>query len=269
MISMTIPYFDLQQIADSGQCFRMTKLENNRYQVLAGNHLLYVQQEKDYFTFDCTSEEFESFWKSYFDLDTDYSIYINAIPPEDSFLQMAVTAGGGIRILRQDKWEMLITFLLSQRKNIPAIKKSVEALCRLCGTPIQNGLYAFPTPEQLAACSIEELERCSLGYRAKYIYRAAATVAADPACLERCAAFKDEELSQFLLSFYGVGVKVSNCVMLFGYHRIAAFPVDVWMNRILEQVYHGQFPLGRYEGFAGVIQQYMFYYGRIADLSAY
>lgn len=269
MLSLTISNFDLQQIADSGQCFRMVQIEENHYRLIARNRVLHVSQSGSTFTFDCTQDEFGSFWRDYFDLDTDYTSYLNSIPEDDFFLQSAILQGGGIRILRQDPWEMLITFIISQRKNIPAIKKSVEVLCQLCGTPLGETLYAFPTPEQLSACSLEELKSCSLGYRAKYICQTAAMVAADPSCLAACADYPDDLLRQFLMSFPGVGAKVSNCVMLFGYHRIAAFPLDVWMNRVIEQVYHNHFPLERYEGFAGVIQQYMFYYGRIADLSNY
>lgn len=267
MLSLTISNFNLQQIADSGQCFRMTQPKENCYRIIARDRILHIFQSGSNVSFDCSQADYSNFWRGYFDLDTDYNHYLQAVPQDDFFLQSAILHGSGIRILRQDPWEMLITFILSQRKNIPAIKKSVEALCRLCGTPIDKDLYAFPTPEQLSACSLEELKSCSLGYRAKYICQTAAMVAADPSCLDACAIESDEELRQFLMSFPGVGKKVSNCVMLFGYHRIAAFPLDVWMNRIIDQVYSGRFPLERYEGFAGVIQQYMFYYGRMANLS--
>lgn len=268
MLTMTIPNFDLKQIADSGQCFRMTALAPNRYQIIARDRLLIAEQDGDTFTFDCSQDEFDRFWTNYFDLNTDYSTYIAAIPEDDAFLQLAAAYGNGIRILRQDPWEMLITFILSQRKSIPAIKTSVEALCRLCGTPLDSTgtRFAFPTPEQLSACTMQELQGCSLGYRTRYIFNTAARVSAQPNLLDSYKNAPNALLQDFLLSFQGVGSKVSSCVMLFGYHRINAFPLDVWMNRVISIVYGDAFPLELYDGFAGVIQQYMFYYGRNAEL---
>lgn len=264
MITVHTECFNLQQIMDSGQCFRISCTEPDCYQVLAGSRVVQVHKQGDGWSFFCSREEFESFWKHYFDLETDYNSYGRAIDEKDRYLKAAFAYGCGIRILNQDPWEMLITFILSQRKNIPAIRQAVEALCRFCGSPLDNGgeLYAFPSPVQLAALSLEQLKGLSLGYRAKYVCETARRVANGELALEQWAQLSDDELRKNLLSCYGVGIKVANCVALFGYHRTSAFPVDVWIDRIQQRFYGGRFPAEQYPGFAGVLQQYMFYYER-------
>lgn len=248
--------FNIQQIADSGQIFRFNEVAPQKYELIAGDKRLLIDAEKE-------PEFSDEFWQNYFDMDTDYSKFIAAVPKSDKFLTAAVQYAEGMRILRQDPWEMLISFIISQRKSIPAIKTSVEKLCEKFGT-WKNGYYAFPTPKQLARADIDELFACSLGYRAPYIYECAQKTASGEYDIEAWQHLPDEALRDRLLAIRGVGIKVANCVMLFGYHRIAAFPVDVWIQRIVDEHYDGRFPLENYEGFAGVIQQYMFYYGRLA-----
>ena len=260
--------FDLEQIMESGQCFRIHR-EQELYRATASDKTVLIREiclpdrHKQY-EFFCTREEYDTFWHHYFDLDTDYRSYQKAIDPNDSYLSSAFACGSGIRILNQKPWEMLITFIISQRKNIPAIRQAVEGISRSCGSCIdeQNQIYAFPTPDQLAALSLEQLQALSLGYRAKYIYEAAKKTASGELCPDEWNRLGDEELHKALLSCYGVGEKVANCVALFGYHRIGAFPVDVWIDRIQKKYYNGHFPAENYLGFAGVMQQYMFYYER-------
>ena len=254
--------FDIRKIAESGQCFRMNEVEKDQWLCIALDRVLLVSPVCGGYSFSCGPEEYEAFWEDYFDLRTDYSAIRRAIDPEDEYLLNAAKAGEGIRILRQDPWEMLITFIISQRKNIPAIKASVEAICRLFGEDLGFGIYAFPTPEALAWASEDQLKGCSLGYRVPYIMEAARMVSSGELDLAAIAAQSDEELLQTLQTVYGVGCKVANCVSLFGYHRIGAFPVDVWIKRVVDEHYSGAFPLERYEGFAGVLQQYMFYDAR-------
>ena len=272
--------FDLEQIMESGQCFRIYRLsvsEENEdgviYRATAANHTVLIRQESKnitnttLLTFLCSPDEYEQFWRHYFDLETDYRQYESAIDPEDLYLQSAFAFGSGIRILHQDPWEMLITFIISQRKNIPAIRQAVEALSKKCGTCIdeENEIYAFPTPEQLSALTLSDLQSLSLGYRAKYIYETTKQVADGSLDLTKWDLFSDNDLHKMLLSCYGVGEKVANCVALFGYHRIGAFPVDVWIDRIQKTYYNGHFPVEKYEGFAGIMQQYLFYYERKKD----
>lgn len=268
MVKVEAKNINMQKNADSGQIFRFNRINEEEYELIAGNKLLYIKEVKsedgkvlDY-ELNCTEDEYLTVWKHFFDLDTDYNNFIKNIPPEDIFLNEAVKYSEGIHILHQDKWEMLISFIISQRKSIPAIKTSVEKLCRAFGKEIAYEKYAFPTPKQLAGAQLSELESCSLGYRAAYIYESARLVASGKFDLDKLDKLKDDELLKELMKLKGVGVKVANCVALFAYHRIGAFPIDVWIGRIIQAYYKGKFPLERYRGYAGVIQQYMFFYGR-------
>ena len=303
--------FDLEQIMESGQCFRIYRISTEDvahdialkagtigalgglgtyYRATAADHTVLIYQEnlntssnqksnsnncqensqdnsqnrQHLLTFFCSPDEYEQFWRHYFDLETDYHQYEAAIDSSDAYLQSAFAFGSGIRILNQDPWEMLITFIISQRKNIPAIRQAVEALSKKCGTCIdkENEIYAFPTPAQLSTLTLSDLLSLSLGYRAKYIYETTRQVANGSLALTQWTSLTDNDLHKILLSCYGVGEKVANCVALFGYHRIGAFPVDVWIDRIQKTYYNGHFPVEKYEGFAGIMQQYMFYYER-------
>lgn len=259
--------FDLQKIADSGQCFRFNK-EGDGYSVFSLDKHVFIKQvgECEY-EFDCTQKEFDDFWYSYFDLDTDYRQIRGRIDPKkDPYLFKASIYGEGIRILRQDPFEMLISFIISQRKNIPAIKASIEKLCRLAGKEIGKDKFSFPRAEDIAALSVEELSGCSLGYRDKYVLRAAEAVAHKDIDLFEWEKCDDKELMDNLLGLYGVGVKVANCEILFGYHRLDAFPRDVWINRVLENRYQKGFDFERYAPYNGVMQQYLFFYSRNENL---
>ncbi len=260
--------FDLKKIADSGQCFRFNECGDG-FSLVAQDKYLFIKKtgEHDYEA-DCDQAEFDGFWRNYFDLDTDYSKIRGLIDrADDEYLFCASEFGKGIRILRQDPWEMLISFIISQRKNIPAIKASIEKLSELAGEkigkdPEGKDIYSFPTPAQLSKLSVSELSGCSLGYRDKYVYRAAQDVVSGVVKLKDWESLDDEGLMQALLGLYGVGVKVANCEILFGYHRLDAFPKDVWINRVLEQHYAGGFPFERYVPYNGVMQQYLFFYSR-------
>lgn len=254
--------FDIRKIADSGQCFRMNEIEKDQWLCIALDKVLLVSPVCGGYSFSCEESEFNAFWKEYFDLSTDYEAFRNAIDENDTYLLNAAEAGKGIRILKQDPWEMLITFIISQRKNIPAIKASVEAICSRFGEDLGFGIYAFPTPEALAWATEDELRSCSLGYRVPYIMEAARLVASGKLDLYAMASLNDDELLAALQTVYGVGPKVANCVSLFGYYRIGAFPIDVWIRRVVDEHYGGSFPLHLYQGFAGILQQYMFYCAR-------
>lgn len=267
MVQISNNNLDLTAIADSGQCFRWKRIDAG-YRIIAFGRVLHVSEDKlnNAVFLDCTEAEFNEVWREYFDLDTDYSYIIKQIPDSDLYLKAAADCGSGIRILRQDPWETLITFIISQRKNIPAIKQAVEKICVAAGKFIgkegEDDLYAFPSPAELASLSLEDLTRCSLGYRAKYIQATADAFANGGASTEIMSRFADDELFSALCSFYGVGKKVALCTMLFGFHRMDSFPVDVWMNRVAENRYAGEIPMERYSPWGGVMQQYMFAYER-------
>ena len=274
MFRIQYPYLDMKKIAESGQIFRFN-VYDDEYSLVAGDKLLFIKEDDDGYILSCSKSEFEEFWTDYFDLRLDYSDFEKNIPADDLFLINAAEYSYGIRILNQDKWEMLISFIISQRKSIPAIKSSIEKLARTYGKKIDmqvpdfiknidknSEFFAFPTPKALADASLDDLNACSLGYRSPYIEASAKAVYRGDIDLEALSKLDDNELLAALMSLKGVGIKVANCVALFGYHRIAAFPIDVWIKRMIDEHYDGEFPLKLYDGYAGVIQQYIFYYGR-------
>lgn len=267
MIKISSEYLDMRKIADSGQVFRFNKTDDGSYDLIANNKHLRIQKlidNKDINTYelDCSEEDYNKIWKDYFDMDTDYSIYTYDLDENDVYLQKACEYSKGIRILRQDKWEMLVSFIISQRKSIPAIKSSIEKMAVNLGEEIDDRIYAFPKPQEILSADDTVLETCGLGYRLPYIRAAARDVIENGVDLYDSDNLSDEELLEKLKEFKGVGVKVANCVLLFGYHRIGAFPIDVWVEKILNNHYDGTFPMERYKGYAGVLQQYMFFYER-------
>lgn len=265
MIDQNLTPCDLGQIAASGQCFRMESRGDGWWRVCAGNRCVRVRQQDDTLTFDTDQTGFFGFWRNYFDWDTDYAAMCAAVPEEDAFLRAAVAYGGGLRILRQELWEALITFVISQNNNIPRIRSAVEALCKNWGELRTDSAgepyYTFPTKAQLAEADLSALRAAGLGYRDKYIH-AIAHSDFDPAAV---LALPAEEAHEALIALPGVGPKVAACVRLFGLHDFAAFPVDTWIKKMIARHYGGRFPLERYEGFAGVIQQYIFFYGRSTE----
>ena len=268
MITITNTDFNIRKIAESGQCFRLNPNSSGGYTLVANSRVLQLWDTESGCQIDCTQAEFDEHWRAYFDLDTDYAAIRAWADPEDAFLQQACAYGTGIRMLRQDPWEMLVSFIISQRKNIPAIKFCVEVLCTRYGEPIEHAgetYFAFPSAETLAALDEAHLLACSLGYRAKYVLSAARMIASGALDLSAIAELDDEALNAALLTVSGVGEKVANCVLLFGYHRLSRFPRDVWINRIEAQEYGGAFPLERYPDTAGALQQYIFYYARSAE----
>ena len=272
---------DLAKIDASGQCFRWRHPAEKRWIIPAFGKVLRVEElGNNEFWFECTAEEFENVWKDYLDLQTSYRDIRASIPDSDLYMKKAGDLGAGIRILRQDPWETLGTFIMSQRKNIPAIRQCVERLCSCAGDNL--GTYqgekisSFPSPDAILGihcrkispeqgrCSYQErgIPLCGLGYRMPYVMAAAEWAAAIPPVTSSvrgnadsqdiarkprpsadagaklsaaAAALSDEQLQQELMKIKGVGIKVASCTALFGFHRTNAFPVDVWMKRVLSQ----------------------------------
>lgn len=261
MFEATISPLDLALTAGSGQCFRMAMLSQDVCRVVAGHRCVTVRTlGGGRFLFSCDEAEYRTFWAGFFDADTDYDGLLPAA--HDAYAQAAVRYARGVRILRQQPWEALISFILSQRRSIPAIRLCVDRLCRAYGRPVADGVCAFPTPRALADAPPDGLAACSLGYRAPYVSQTARLVASGEVSLDALDALPDDALASALQRLPGVGPKVAACVMLFGYHRLNAFPVDVWIDRVLRDQYGGQFPRELYAPCAGVIQQYLFVYAR-------
>lgn len=264
MVRKQIENFDLEQICNSGQCFRMKKLEENKYRIIVGARYLDIYQKDGESIFYCCSEEFTEVWEEYFDLKRDYKFYIEKINSRDMYLLNAAKSGEGIRILKQDLWEMIVSFLISQQNNIVRIRKCIENICREYGeekiTASGEHYYAFPKAEAFACLEEDDLKACNLGYRSKYVVRAAKAVVAGEIDLQAIEKMKYAKAKEELLKIFGVGVKVADCICLFGLHHLEAFPVDTHINQALEKHYKRGFPKRRYKGFEGVLQQYIFYY---------
>ncbi|MCH5344563.1 MAG: DNA-3-methyladenine glycosylase 2 family protein [Acetatifactor sp.] len=256
--------FDLDKIISCGQCFRAKSLDDGWFRFVSRDHVLYIKKEEaGEFSISCTDMEWKEIWTPYFDLNRSYKDIYYEEQEKHDFVRKAMDCGRGIRILRQDPWEMLITFIISQRKNIPAISKSVEALAEKYGHPIeteQEILYSFPTPGEMESASAEELQKCGLGYRIPYICDAIRKVTSGALNLEAIAEYDDDKLFEALQTVHGVGKKVANCICLFGYGRMARVPVDVWISRAVEEDCGGEDPFLLFEKSAGIIQQYIFYY---------
>lgn len=260
--------FDLEKIAASGQCFRWQKVDEKIYRIIAADHCLYISQDGDQtYQADCDESTFQAEWYSYFDLDESYqAIRERVVPEQDPFLWRAMEHEKGIRILRQDPWEMLITSVIMQNRNIPAIQRSIELLSQVCGSHQYDSkgheFYAFPTPNQIITLNEQQLRDCKLGYRWKYVHAASEAVVGGKINLLKLQKASCGEAVQQLTGIYGIGNKVANCVTLFGLHQLDAFPQDVWINRVLENEYPNGYPFENYSPYNGVYQQYMFAYYR-------
>lgn len=260
-------YIDLKQIAESGQCFRWKKICPGRYFVISDGRAACFFQEKTGIRILCHEKD-EEYFRRYLDLDTDYGKIIERIDPEDRFLSGAAKMGKGIRILRQDLWEMIISFIISQRNNIPRIMKSIDALCEKLGEQIVFDYegehlvgYTFPSPEVIVGADLSEFK---FGYREKYIRQTAENILEGKFDLEEVKDAVDEgktpeQVKEMLKQLKGVGEKVASCIQLFGLHQLSLFPVDTWIAKVEEIYYNGHFPVESYEGIAGVMQQYLFF----------
>lgn len=256
--------FDLVRIFECGQCFRWNSDEYGVYSGVALGYAAKIRRENDSIFISGSVADFESIWRDYFDLDRDYE-EIRKMLCIDEYMCAAVNFGAGLRILRQEKWEALCSFIISQCNNIPRIKKIIDALCRAFGEEIYLGgetYYAFPKPEILAEQSINDLSFLRCGYRAAYIIEAAKAVHSGILDLNRLAELNVSDSLNALKALKGVGDKVANCIVLFGLSKLDAFPVDVWMKKTIAEHYDKDFDPKIFGSYAGIAQQYMFYYAR-------
>lgn len=273
--------FDLGQTLECGQCFHFHKLADNEYVLSAAGRLLHVQQRGDSVTFFETSRsEYEDIWKRYFDLERDYGAIKTFLLEKDGKLSEAVNRMQGVRILNQDFFETLISFIISQNKQIPHIKQIVSMLSKQFGRYLGEAggipMYSFPDSRTLLCATEEELRALKTGFRAPYICDAVRRVCSGEISEEKLKNLSLEECRAQLMQIKGVGTKVANCVMLFGLGRREAFPVDVWIKRIMEALYFGgqpvanakieQFAAEQFGTYGGYAQQYLFYFGKTAKI---
>ena len=259
-------YFDLRKIADSGQCFRIVPSSAGGYLAMSGSrHLRAKMCDDGSWDLDCEDDEFERYWKHYFDLERSYAEWFGSVDPSDEYLSNAARAGMGLRVVNQEPWETLVSFIVSQRRSVTSITTCVDRICKKFGEPQDDDegeAFSFPSPERLASLALEDLGDCGLGYRTPYVLDAARKVVSGMLDLEALKGADDDLLLESLMQINGVGIKVANCTALYGYHRLDLFPVDVWIERVLEAHYPGGFPMERYSGYAGFLQLLMFYEAR-------
>ncbi len=245
--------FDLDETLDCGQAFRWEKISADTYSGFLFRKPLIISQDKDVFTFHDTSEEdFLGIWADYFDLYTDYSELKRRFS-DDEMLAKACAYAGGIRLLRQDMGETLISFIISQNNNIPRIKGIISRLCEKYG--------GFPSFEQLEGVTASDLDFLRAGFRAKYLEDCISKVTNGEIDLERIRSASLNDARKELMTIKGVGPKVADCVLLFGAHKTDAFPMDVWIKRVMAEFYPNGLPACT-EGVQGIAQQYLFHYMR-------
>ena len=269
-----IPKIDIFKTFDCGQCFRFdpVSLYGNKYEyggVAYGKYVVFAQNSPyELKIYGATPEEYESLWRHYLALDTDYESinkHIIAVT-RSAHMEKAVLYGDGIRILRQEPWECVCSFIISQNNNIPRIKKIISALSEKYGSKIeQNGAtyYTFPTAKSLFEAGEEAIFALKTGFRAKYIIDASSKISSGETDLE--AILNEENFDtcvDVLCKIKGIGLKVASCALLFGFNKTEAFPIDVWMKRALEKYFPDGIDLVALGKNAGIAQQYLFYYER-------
>lgn len=262
-IVVDTPCFDVGLTLDCGQAFRWSRKENGDWHGVAFSKPLTLRQIENDIEFIGTSEEdFEKIWIPYFDLDRDYNALCERFR-SDSQLEKAVSGCYGIRLLRQEPWEALCSFIISQNNNIPRIKGIVDRLCRLLGDHLGGDDYAFPSPEKVAEAGIEGLAPIRAGFRAKYIIDAAKKVAGGEIDFDKILLPETsiDEGRDELIKIKGVGEKVAQCTLLYGCGKVDAFPIDVWVKRILAEDYPDGLP-ECINGVRGIAQQYLFHWKR-------
>lgn len=273
-IHAKITEFDLAQTFECGQCFRWNKIYDNGYLGISSGKVLEIEQKQDRFVFRGTDRAtFEGYWIDYLDLKRDYGKIIEKISTEMHMIR-ATEYGNGIRILLQDEWEALVSFIISSNNNIKRIKKIVEGLCKLYGKPADyknNTLFAFPDPKDIYGAGCEDLGDIKCGYRAGYIIDAVEKVHLEEVDVYSIRNMKYEEGIKELMRIKGVGPKVADCVLLYGGAKYESYPVDVWVKRVTEALYLKKdskpadikdLARNMWGDLAGFAQQYLFYYAR-------
>ena len=255
--------FNIGLTLDCGQAFRWAQLDNGDWHGVAFSKPLTLRQNGNKIEFLNTSkDDFENIWIPYFDLGRDYDKLCKKFS-RDPQLNKAVNECYGIRLLKQEPWEALCSFIISQNNNIPRIKGIVDRLCRLLGEPLGGDDYAFPTAEKTAGAGVEGLAPIRAGFRAKYIIDAAQKVASGEIDFDKITSPETsiEEGRDELIKIKGVGEKVAQCTLLYGCGKTDAFPVDVWVKRILTEDYPNGLP-ECINGESGIAQQYLFHWKR-------
>lgn len=252
--------FDLEQTLDCGQAFRWSQNQDGVWSGIAfGKYIELFAKGGDIIINGSKPEDFENIWRGYFDLDRDYDKIIKEVSKNPT-IAVAADYSKGIRLLNQEPWEALCSFIISQNNNIPRIKGIIERLCENFGEKIHGG-YTFPTAKVIAKLTVDDLSVIRSGFRAKYIIDAAQKVISGEIDLEALKLTDYDTAREILMTIKGVGPKVADCVLLYGLSHKNAFPRDVWINRALQEMFDGNIPDCAKE-YGGIVQQYIFHYIR-------
>lgn len=274
VILRKIKNFELKDVFDCGQCFRWNKTETGSYIGVAYGKVIEVSKCGEDLIINNTDEEaFNKIWLEYFDLKQNYDDIKKKLS-EDPLLKKAVEFGEGIRILKQEPFELLISFIISSNNRIPMIKKAINKISERWGDKViykDKEYYTFPEVEKLQDKTVEDFESCGVGFRAKYIADTCKRVFQDKSELQNIIASSDDDCHKGLQNYMGVGPKVADCIMLFSMQKYSAFPVDVWVKRAMMHFYVApnvslkkirEFGRNKFGKLAGYAQQYLFYYAR-------
>lgn len=278
--------FNAKHIFECGQCFRWNEQEDGSYTGVFRNNVLNVKENAENVVVTGICEEnIEEVCKEYFDLDTDYEEIKDTLSKIDDNVKQSIKYGEGIRILKQDLWETIISFIISANNNIPRIKKIIERLSENYGNEIVwNGqkYYTFPTPEQLSKASVQDLRALGLGFRDKRVYETTRIILSGEVSLQSLENITDSNvLREELNKLPGIGDKVADCIMLFSMKRFDVFPIDVWVRRVMNELYIKNedetkvnkkeirsLAEQKYGNLAGIAQQYLFYWKREEEKTA-
>jgi N-glycosylase/DNA lyase len=271
--------FELQDVFDNGQCFRWNRNEDGSYNGVFHNISLNVKKSEGKIIFEgitkLNQKEFESEIVKYFDLERDYESYRDKLSIVDDNLKVATEFGKGLRLLNQDLFETIISYITSANNNIPRIKGIIHKMCEKYGKELEDGTHAFPTIEELSKAEVEDLRALGLGFRDKYIYKTTKYIKENPTFLPSLYNMDTEKCRKALESLEGVGPKVADCILLFSdLKRMDVFPIDVWVRRVMNELYFhteevklskkeirnmAELKFGELQGLA---QQYLFYWRR-------
>ncbi len=272
--------FNLKHIFECGQCFRWNKQKDSSYIGVVGNNVLEVKEEGHKIKFYGMCEEnINELVTNYFNLNTDYEKIKKELSKVDKYLKTSIEFGSGIRILKQDLWETLISFIISANNNIPRIKGIIERMSQKYGKEIiykGNKYYTFPSAKELSKASVEDLRTLGLGFRDKRIYDTTKLILESKINLNELSSMEDTyKIREELLTIPGVGPKVADCILLFGLNRFEVFPIDVWVRRVMNELYIKnedetkvkkeeieKLAKTKYASLAGIAQQYLFYWKR-------
>lgn len=261
IILKNVNCLDIEISVFCGQAFRWKKNEKGfLVGTVKGKTAVIEKTEEGYFFHSCSEEEFREIWYDYFDLDTDYAEICEKISPDES-IKKAVKMYYGIRILKQEPWEALCSFIISQNNNIPRITGIIDRLCSMYGEKNEKGEYSFPAYERLKGLTVEDLAPLRAGFRSKYILDAAEKLCNKELDLQKIYSITIDEGRNELMKIKGVGPKVAECTLLYGFSKKEAFPIDVWVKRILSELYPKGLP-ECIKGSEGIAQQYLFHWRR-------